>query len=82
MARATATPRADRTIRLRDGRDLAYSEWGDLAGRPVVLLHGTPGSRLICLDEDDIPNMTLVTYPGEAHLFPFDHWAEMLAAMA
>jgi pimeloyl-ACP methyl ester carboxylesterase len=52
MARATATPRADRTIRLRDGRGLAYSEWGDLAGRPVVLLHGTPGSRLICLDED------------------------------
>jgi len=52
MARATATPRADRTIRLRDGRGLAYSEWGDLAARPVVLLHGTPGSRLICLDED------------------------------
>jgi len=52
MDRATATPRADRTIRLRDGRALAYSEWGDLAGRPVVLLHGTPGSRLICLDEE------------------------------
>ena len=52
MARATATPRADRTIRLRDGRQLAYAEWGDLAGRPVVLLHGTPGSRLTCLDED------------------------------
>src|SRR4029453_1562910 len=52
MDRATATPRVDRTIRLRDGRGLAYSEWGDLAGRPVVLLHGTPGSRLICLDED------------------------------
>ena len=52
MASATATPRADRTIRLRDGRQLAYAEWGDLAGRPVVLLHGTPASRLICLDED------------------------------
>ena len=52
MVRATATPRADRTIALQDGRGLAYSEWGDLAGRPVVLLHGTPGSRLICLDED------------------------------
>jgi pimeloyl-ACP methyl ester carboxylesterase len=52
MDRATATPGADRTIRLRDGRELAYSEWGDLAGRPVVLLHGTPGSRLICLDQD------------------------------
>ena len=32
MARATATPRADLTIRLRDGRGLAYSEWGDRAG--------------------------------------------------
>ncbi len=52
MARATATPKADRTIRLRDRRQLAYSEWGDLAGRPVFLLHGTPASRLICLDED------------------------------
>ena len=51
MARATATPRADRTIHLQDGRQLAYAG-GDLAGRPVVLLHGTPGSRLICLDED------------------------------
>ena len=52
MAKATATPRADRTIRLRDGRVLAYSEWGDLTGRPVALLHGTPGSRLICPDEE------------------------------
>ena len=52
MARATATPKADHTIRLRDGRRLAYSEWGALAGRPVVLLHGTPASRLICLDEE------------------------------
>ena len=32
MARATATPRVDRTIRLRNGRQLAYAEWGDLAG--------------------------------------------------
>ena len=52
MPKATASPRVDRTIRLRDGRQMAYAEWGDLAGRPVVLLHGTPASRLICLDED------------------------------
>jgi hypothetical protein len=26
-----------------------------------------------------IPDVTLVTYPAEAHLF--DHWAELLAAM-
>ncbi|MDP9182565.1 MAG: alpha/beta hydrolase [Actinomycetota bacterium] len=28
------------------GRDVAYAEWGDPAGYPVVVLHGTPGSRL------------------------------------
>ena len=50
--RATATPRLDRTMKLADGRTLAYSEWGDLTGRPVVLLHGSPGSRLMCPDED------------------------------
>ncbi len=27
------------------GRTVAYAEYGDPAGRPVVLLHGTPGSR-------------------------------------
>ena len=53
MANATASPRVDRTIRLRDGRQMAYGEWGDLEGRPVVLLlHGNPGSRLFCPDEE------------------------------
>jgi pimeloyl-ACP methyl ester carboxylesterase len=29
-----------------DGRTLAYCAWGDPAGAPVFVLHGTPGSRL------------------------------------
>jgi pimeloyl-ACP methyl ester carboxylesterase len=29
-----------------DGRQVAYAEWGDPNGFPVVVLHGTPGSRL------------------------------------
>ncbi|WP_242904184.1 alpha/beta fold hydrolase [Actinomadura terrae] len=29
-----------------DGRELAVEEWGEPAGHPVFLLHGTPGSRL------------------------------------
>lgn len=29
-----------------DGRDVAYAEWGDPRGFPVVVMHGTPGSRL------------------------------------
>jgi hypothetical protein len=28
-----------------------------------------------------IPRATLVSFPGEGHLFPFDHWGEMLAAL-
>jgi pimeloyl-ACP methyl ester carboxylesterase len=52
MAKATASPKVDRTIRLHDGRQLAYCEWGALDGRPVVLFHGAPGSRLICPDEE------------------------------
>ncbi|MGP4045710.1 alpha/beta fold hydrolase [Streptomyces sp. 2A115] len=32
-------------IRMRDGRRLAFEEWGDPGGTPVVLLHGTPGGR-------------------------------------
>jgi pimeloyl-ACP methyl ester carboxylesterase len=48
---ATAVPARDRSLRLRDGRRVAYAEWGDPAGTPVLLLHGMPGSRLLCPDE-------------------------------
>ena len=34
------------SVRLSDGRRLAFAEWGDPDGPPVVLLHGSPGSRL------------------------------------
>lgn len=33
-------------LTLRDGRTLAYAVYGDPAGLPVFLFHGTPGSRL------------------------------------
>lgn len=39
---ATVHPR----ITLKDGRALAYAEYGDPAGRPVLYFHGFPGSRL------------------------------------
>ncbi len=35
-----------RTVRLRDGRQLAYEECGCERGSPVLLFHGLPGSRL------------------------------------
>ena len=28
-----------------------------------------------------IPHASLVTFPGEGHLFPIQHWGEMLAAL-
>lgn len=36
---------------LPDGRRLAYTEWGDPHGRPVIMFHGSPLSRLWCPDE-------------------------------
>jgi pimeloyl-ACP methyl ester carboxylesterase len=45
------SPLRDDAIRLRDGRRLAYAEWGDPRGIEVFLFHGTPLSRLWCPDE-------------------------------
>jgi pimeloyl-ACP methyl ester carboxylesterase len=39
-------PRVDDGIALPDGRLLAYAEFGDPEGRPVLFLHATPGYRL------------------------------------
>jgi pimeloyl-ACP methyl ester carboxylesterase len=36
----------DSSLRLADGRTLAYAEHGDAAGTPVLFFHGLPGSRL------------------------------------
>jgi pimeloyl-ACP methyl ester carboxylesterase len=36
----------DLTLRLRDGRALGYAEYGDAAGAPVLVFHGSPGARL------------------------------------
>ena len=33
-------------VKLTDGRNLAYAEYGDPHGRPVFFFHGMPGSRL------------------------------------
>src|SRR5262245_3835275 len=37
---------ADRVLRLADGRALGFRIYGDAEGRPLLFLHGTPGSRL------------------------------------
>jgi len=35
------------TVRLACGRRISFAEYGDPAGVPMVLLHGSPGSRLM-----------------------------------
>src|SRR3954447_21684975 len=40
-----AQPR-EGSLRLRDGRTMAYAEWGDPEGRRVLGCHGSPSSRL------------------------------------
>jgi pimeloyl-ACP methyl ester carboxylesterase len=40
-----APPPTGRTAELADGRLISWAEYGDPSGRPLLLLHGTPGSR-------------------------------------
>jgi pimeloyl-ACP methyl ester carboxylesterase len=47
---AVTDPTADEELRLADGRLLAWAEWGDPRGTPVLFLHPSPGSRMLCPD--------------------------------
>ena len=40
------TPLRDDVVHLPDGRRLAYAEWGDGGGTPILFFHAVPGSRL------------------------------------
>jgi len=48
----SSTPQVDRVVTLADGRRISAAEWGAADGRAVFLLHGMPGSRLLCPDPD------------------------------
>jgi pimeloyl-ACP methyl ester carboxylesterase len=38
-------PRVEGVVNVRDGRQLAFAEFGPPKGRPIIWLHGTPGAR-------------------------------------
>jgi pimeloyl-ACP methyl ester carboxylesterase len=57
---------AEGAIERPAGRVLSWAAWGDAEGRPLVLLHGTPGSRL-----DRSPDPGLFERIG-AHVVTFD----------
>ena len=46
MFDGTGTAAVDQTLRLRDGRQLGYAEFGDPQGSPAFHFHGFPGTRL------------------------------------
>lgn len=50
MDAAAQSPLLDADLTLTDGRSLSYAVWGDPQGSPVLLFHGSPGSRLFCPD--------------------------------
>jgi pimeloyl-ACP methyl ester carboxylesterase/glycosidase len=64
----TAEPERNQIVPLADGRAISVAEWGPIDGRPVFLLHGQPGSRLVCPDRTatQAAGVRLITYdrPG------------------
>jgi hypothetical protein len=51
---STPYTEASDIVILPDGRTLGYAQYGSPAGKPVVFLHGMPGSRLDAAHFDDI----------------------------
>src|SRR5260370_26993019 len=50
-----ARVRKEGIISLADGRRLAWADWGKRDGRPLLRLHGTPGSRLQRNPDEELP---------------------------
>jgi pimeloyl-ACP methyl ester carboxylesterase len=71
-------------VDLPGGGSVAFREWGDPEGRPVVFLHGTPGSRLFFPDPAlrFAPGVRVLTFdrPGYGRSTPPD--VPSLAAVA
>ena len=79
-------------LRLPNGRDLAFREYGDTNGVPVLAFHGTPGSRLQIAPPSSSPlpagyRLIAPDRPGYGHS-TFDpnrrltHWPDDVATIA
>ena len=64
---------------------LPWSFSVSLITQPAQIWYGEADQTWVSMTADyllaNVPNASLVTYPDEAHLFPFNHWAEMLSAL-
>lgn len=65
----TEESRVGNTVRLRDGRALGYAEFGDLTGKPVLMMHGFPDSRITRNPDDALTaslgvRLIIVDRPG------------------
>jgi pimeloyl-ACP methyl ester carboxylesterase len=92
--RMPMTPLREGSIRLRDGRRLAFAEYGDPSGEPVLFIHGNPGSRYMRHPDDrltynlgvrlivpDRPGYGLSDYQPERTLKDFPADIDQLANM-
>ena len=68
------SPLGEGHVDLPGGGSVAWCEWGDAGGAPVVLLHGTPGSRLFVADpaSNSSSGLRVVTFdrPGYGRSTP------------
>ncbi|WP_049972729.1 alpha/beta fold hydrolase [Haladaptatus cibarius] len=79
------------SLELHDGRNLSYTEYGDLSGTPVFFFHGTPGSRICVPDPLAISsnNVRFITVdrPGYGKSTPISNrslmdWSDDVAQLA
>jgi pimeloyl-ACP methyl ester carboxylesterase len=69
---------SDKTLVLKDGRILGYAEYGEQEGTPILLFHGTPGSRLEgalfeCAAQASHARIIVADRPGYATSSPMRH---------
>jgi pimeloyl-ACP methyl ester carboxylesterase len=62
-------PGRDETFRLADGRRLQIRHYGDETGQPLLMLHGTPGSRIM------FAAMHEPAQQKSVHIIALDRWS-------